>query len=80
MCNEPPQRAGEPPEDTRFLTIEMYEDVFVIHVPEEREPEPIPREHEPIPREHEPIPREHEPIPREHEPIPEERDNPFLRR
>jgi hypothetical protein len=46
MHDEPPQREGEPPEDTRFLTIEMYEDVFVVPVPEEREP--IPEEREPI--------------------------------
>ncbi len=51
MRDEPPPREGEPPEDTRFLTIEMYEDVFVVPVPEEREPEPIPEEREHIPRE-----------------------------
>ena len=52
MHEEPPRREGEPPEDTRFLTIEMYEDVFVIPIPEEREPEP--EEREPQPEEREP--------------------------
>ncbi|MBU7017784.1 MAG: hypothetical protein HXS44_09755 [Theionarchaea archaeon] len=46
MNNEPRRREGEPPEDTRFLTIDMYEDVFVMPIPEEREPEPEEREPE----------------------------------
>ena len=58
MRDEPPRREGEPPEDTRFLTIEMYEDVFVIPVLEEREPEPIPEEREPEPERREPEPEE----------------------
>ena len=40
MRDEPPPREGEHPEDTRFVTFEMYEDVFVVPVPEEREPFP----------------------------------------
>jgi hypothetical protein len=70
MRDEPPQRESEPPEDTRFLTIEMYEDVFVVPIPEEREPERIPEEREP-----ERIPEEREP-----ERIPEEREDLFLKR
>lgn len=35
------RESREIPEDTRFLTIEMYEDVFVVPVSEE---EPIPEE------------------------------------
>lgn len=43
MRDEPPdsrRESREVPEDTRFLTIEMYEDVFVVPVSEEREPIP----------------------------------------
>ena len=43
MHDEPPDIRGERREvfeDTRFLTIEMYEDVMVIPVPEEEEPIP----------------------------------------
>jgi hypothetical protein len=43
MREEPPHpKEDELPEDARFLTIEMYEDVLVLpvpEIPEEREPE-----------------------------------------
>lgn len=43
MRDEPPdirRERREVPEDTRFLTIEMYEDVMVLPVSEEEEPIP----------------------------------------
>ena len=72
MHDEPPRREGEPPEDTRFLTFEMYEDVFVVHIPEEREPEPFPEEREPFPERRERFPERGERILERREPEPEE--------